>query len=74
MSKDNGGPAFPAPCDGENWMNWKGMSLRGYYAGQALANSAWETVPIQEIPTIAKDCYDCADAMLAERERRNADS
>ncbi|MCY3980511.1 MAG: hypothetical protein OXF51_01815 [Alphaproteobacteria bacterium] len=74
MSKDNGGPAFPAPCDGENWANWQGMSLRAYYAGQALAASDWPRSKDVELGLLAAVCFDIADAMIAEGRRRNADS
>lgn len=66
MSKINdGGPAFP----GENEVHFfEGMSLRDWFAGQAmagvLANEGWS----RDIATIA---YATADAMLAAREPRS---
>jgi hypothetical protein len=64
----NGGPAFPA-C-GEAWTNdTMGMTLRDWFAGQALsgmmANSYYHESGIVPI----KDCYHFADAMIAEREK-----
>ena len=65
MSKDNnGGPAFPSDRFGE-----LGMSLRDYFAGQALAGM----LANPELPTdaeyIAKWSYLNADAILAERQK-----
>lgn len=61
---NDGGPAFP----GETWGS-KGMSLRDYFAGQALAGM----LANPELPTdaeyIAKWSYLNADAMLAERQK-----
>lgn len=71
----SGGPAFPLAGnvgrDAE-----PGMSLRDWFAGQALAAPAatW-TIPddgparVQALRDLARAAYDCADAMLAERER-----
>ena len=53
---DDGGPAFP-----ETWPNQAprpGMTLRDWFAGQAVAGG----VP-------AHRAYECADAMLAARKR-----
>lgn len=64
----DGGPAFPAWDRG-------GMSLRDYFAGQALpglvtcepvADEADSDAPARQV---AKDAYRIADAMLAERDR-----
>lgn len=61
---DNGGPAFPSDRFSE-----LGMSLRDYFAGQALAGM----LANPELPTdaeyIAKWSYLNADAMLAERQK-----
>lgn len=75
MAKSDGGPAFPEP---ERWAGkehgpytedhgyrHKGMSLRDYFAGQALALCYHEDVQFQ---TVADDAYRLADAMLARRE------
>lgn len=65
MSKTKtGGPAFPVPRThgGPD----EGMTLRDFFAGQALAGrnvqrayKTWEDM--------AADCYEIADAMLAAR-------
>lgn len=69
MSKDDGGAAFPDPDF------YHGMSLRDYFAGQALAECEW---PDWDIPDprratdeeVARRCYDIATAMVAEKRRR----
>lgn len=46
-----------------------GMSLRDYFAGQALAGMCvnWASQAAQYRPTMAKRAYELADAMLAAR-------
>lgn len=63
MSKNDGGQAFPVPYV-------KGMSLRDYFAGQAIASLAKSGV-IADYPSlhIAEICYRLADAMLEAREK-----
>jgi hypothetical protein len=73
---NDGGPAFPqgvALAPGEvprasyDFVDGAGMSLRDWFAGQALvglqANTAYEC----SWSETAEDCYQLADAMLAER-------
>ena len=64
---DDGGPAFPAMLPGGNYCT-PGMSLRDWFAGQALAgllaSGDWDETPIP-------DAYVFAQAMLEQRERRN---
>lgn len=59
-------PAFPRSysADGHN-----GMTLRDYFAGQALAGMAAQAYVHSEdgIADCAEDAYALADAMLAER-------
>ena len=66
MTKRNdGGPAFPpVRCE----YNTSGMSLRDWYAGQALAGMAgsWGS---DEGPLMTETAYALADAMLTERDR-----
>jgi hypothetical protein len=66
----DGGPAFPTVARDGNWQpHHDGLSLRDYFAGQALAgllssgikSQGWEE-------TIAFDSYKIADAMLVRRE------
>jgi hypothetical protein len=81
MSQNDGGPAFPTL--GDEFMqtpngSWcpksdygfhgdPGMSLRDWFAGQALAGMANEDVTDE---TVANWAYLRAEAMLRERERR----
>lgn len=69
---DDGGPAFPRPSgiaqEGVDTTAKIGMTLRDWFAGQALAgmmahqnSSKWTRYEV------AGDCYAYADAMLAAR-------
>jgi hypothetical protein len=77
--KDDGRPAFPLPCEadvdcaGRAKSGYGGMTLRQYYAGQAL--SAFTTVKNPEgyavcyswtPERIASKCCEIADALVAE--------
>lgn len=63
-----GGPAFPAPAFAEN-ITTQGMTLRDYFAGQALAGMyADRNRSLMNEKHIAHDAYLFADAMLAARE------
>lgn len=73
--RDDGGPAFPMPSGAEPRVNEtthynEGMTLRDYFAGQALAvllanpGARWKRFPDEP----AQDAYAVADAMLAARE------
>ena len=62
MAKPDGGPAFPQ----DEFGGVKGMSLRDYFAGQALTRATSNGWPAKEIASWA---YEIADAMLAEREK-----
>ena len=63
-------PAFPI-----SWMELQGMSLRDWFAGQALAGHEYYgwTPPSKDeneyAATLASQIYRVADAMLAEREK-----
>jgi hypothetical protein len=66
-AKNNGGAAFPrgnAHCALQD-----GMSLRDYFAAQALAGYVDEEGNPYNESEIAEWCYKVADAMLAERSR-----
>jgi len=76
MSNDNdGGPAFPIhPNTRSAPRQWEcdGMSLRDYFAGQALASIPvrnWEHIgnDAETIKAWAECCYAAADAMLEAR-------
>lgn len=66
MSSD-GGPAFPhVGCNTNGGINVvePGMSLRDWFAGQALAGMASLEQNIGEARTVAMDCYALADEMI----------
>ncbi len=67
----------PIPYDWKTSFPWTGVSdisLRDYFAGQALAG--FLAAPMGKFPhqdgiyVITRDCYDVADAMLVSRERK----
>jgi len=74
MSKtDNGGPAFPRP-NSSYASSQTGMSLRDWFAGQALAGwlasyaaDASHPVVAGSEYVVAGQAYKMADAMLAAR-------
>ena len=88
MAKNDGGPAFPMPVgaaqyseDGPNGAvtvvtKWNdamvGMSLRDHFAGQALIANRL-TAPDAASSEVAGMSWADADAMLAEREKRDAE-
>ncbi|MCP5004536.1 MAG: hypothetical protein GY941_11455 [Planctomycetes bacterium] len=47
----------------------KGMSLRDYFAGQALAGFRAHPANPDTPKTVAMFCYGIADAMLAEKDK-----
>ncbi|RKD69010.1 hypothetical protein [Rhizobium sp. WW_1] len=72
---DDGGPAFSrsgfysdgGPRESDCWPT-DGMSLRDWFAGQALAGSLAGEPGSHLIPErLAPDCYALADAMIAAR-------
>ena len=80
-TKDDGGPAFPAPTAVDSWL--VGMTLRDYFAAKALVgalansdsgNGAMEPTmmyvashPQEACDLFATFAYRLADAMLAAR-------
>ncbi len=69
---NQGGPAFPALAYVANITD-KGMTLRDYLAGQALAGQLAFSPPdpfkkYRQPKEVAAACYRFADAMLAARE------
>ena len=70
---DNGGPAFPQNdlsaynMGPEGIGNGMGMTLRDWFAGQALAGlMASSTTDNWVLPDIAREALGAADAMIAE--------
>jgi len=70
--QQDGGQAFPVtrPYYGEgvSAKTEEGMSLRDYFAGQALAASDWtEWLSASDYKLIGARCYQLADGMIAAR-------
>ena len=65
MSYDTGGPAYPVSDIGAH-----GMTLRDWFAGQALAivMQRFERDSEPDLEDIAMHAYFIADALIAERE------
>jgi hypothetical protein len=74
----DGGPAFPRIGEGlgNPYYDVPGMSLRDYFAGQALItamcsdNSRTEREARECARQMARRCYEIADAMLKAREAK----
>lgn len=69
----DGGPAFPRAGIFSNWNATvkDGMSLRDWFAGMALSGRADNLQdPCRRREILAKYCYEIADAMIAERNRK----
>jgi hypothetical protein len=68
---EDGGPAFPsAGIVTPDGIAYEGMSLRDWFAGQALAGivqGLMKGIRFEDVPKLAADCYGIADAMLAAR-------
>lgn len=66
MTKDNGGNAFPTL-----YHDAPGMTLRDWFAGQALASMPDYLKPMQTDQRIrmAEWAYGLADALIAERSK-----
>jgi hypothetical protein len=71
---NDGGPAFPISRENESWHS-PGMSLRDWFAGQALAGILSGLPVGKEVPDpwLARECYRAADAMLAFRNQPQED-
>ena len=76
--KNNGGAAFPLIVErGAESQVWEGISIRDYFAGQALAGSLsasnlTDYANKEQAERFAEEAYRFADSMLAEREKENA--
>ena len=74
MTKDNGGQAFPNTHTNSNgvnvgWHGKEGMTLRDYFAGQALIGLVSSPKAHVKQGKFAKQAYQYADAMIAERSK-----
>jgi hypothetical protein len=63
---DTGGPAFPTD---HNKNVAEGMTLRDYFAAKAMQASRSRSSQYGSWGDLAKDAYEIADAMLAERSK-----
>lgn len=59
-------PAFPIVAAAMDVIEDSGMTLRDYFAGQALAGICTRNLLAFDCGEIAKLAYDVADAMLAQ--------
>jgi hypothetical protein len=77
--QEDGGPAFPseAGSDQDGYYPRSGMSLRDYFAGQALAGlmadvSILAAAGGRDAGFVAKLAYDAADGMLDARKQNGS--
>lgn len=73
-ARDDGGPAFPLdPMVSERHYghsdSYHGMTLRDYFAGKALLGNLASGELFDDDATLARHCYEYADAMLKARNR-----
>ena len=74
----DGGSAFPYESTPDGRF-YSGMTLRDYFAGQALAGSISASenngfINVQQAGKFAAEAYLVADAMIAEREKEDIDN
>ncbi len=65
--KPDGGPAFPINVHPSQFVESTGMSLRDFFAGQALVGIIEGNAGIGNSQNMVADAYAIADEMLAER-------
>lgn len=68
---NDGGPAFPR-SEGQSSTEFDGMTLRDWFAGQALAGWLASFGPGEAVKVngLAQFAYEIADALLAARDKR----
>lgn len=64
-----GGPAFPISIPGVGDNGWSGMTLRDWFAGQALAGMHAAGGDAFSLSAFATAAYKQAEAMLAARNK-----
>lgn len=75
MTKENGGGAFPLRFVDEHDSIQPGMTLRDWFAGQALTGYLSSEIFVRSLESgftakdFAKEVFDLADAMLKERDK-----
>lgn len=69
---DDGGPAYPVSVPADWHEKHGGMSLLDAFAGQVMVGILrnLEGLRPDDIPLMASDAYGIADAMIAEKRRR----
>jgi hypothetical protein len=71
-TQKNGGPAYPTYYHPTEGFDREGMTLRDWFAGQALgAMLTNEIAGAAEKSYVAEQAYYYADAMLEQREKPN---
>jgi len=65
-NKNTGGPAFPESCNG---FIIHGMTLRDYFAGQALIGFGESINMFSNRSVAAEAAFSIADAMIIERDK-----
>ena len=70
MALTDGGPAYPSTLTHKGTAECVGMTLRDWFAGQALVMLANYRSGKPPPEGLAARCYELADAMLAERDER----
>lgn len=67
----DGGPAFPLDPETNRLTEAQGMSLRDWFAGQALNGCIANTLPStpEQVVHLCRHMYEVADQMLAAREK-----
>lgn len=65
MDKQNGGPAFPTEFNSMDYN--QGMTLRDWFAGQALAGLLAQTNSAGSAAEFSRQAFVVADAMLKAR-------
>lgn len=68
--RDEGGSAFPVP-ETENHYYIQGMTLRDYFAGQALTGLCAASEKVEDLDHVAVLAYGIADDMMDARKVTN---
>ena len=66
--QESGGPAFPVSIPGCGDNGWHGMTLRDWFAGQAISGAMSVAVDASDLDKCAIQAYALADAMLKARQ------
>ena len=67
VKNDDGGPAFPCDSTNKQFPTQCGMSLRDWFAGQALDQRKMLSTGAYYAADAAREAYEIADAMLKAR-------